>query len=118
MRIWFQKHAVQGRSILLDKLYAEHLSAVAGAATTVEVHTLPSETYTDVLPEQLVGYGEIGQLIGDYFARSAVAAERDGCDAWISGAGQDPGLAAARTRTGNGISTSGGTFQRPVLRGG
>ncbi|MFG3440676.1 aspartate/glutamate racemase family protein [Nonomuraea sp. NPDC047897] len=98
MRIWFQKHTVEGRSALLDKMYAEHLAMVTGPGTTVEVHTLPPETYGTALPEHLVGYGEIGLLFGHYFARTAVQAERDGCAAWISGAGQDPGLAAARAR--------------------
>lgn len=98
MRIWFQKHAVEGRSPLLDKLYAEHLAKVADPGTTVEIHTLPPRTYAAELPEDLVGYGQLGLLFGDYFCRSAVAAERSGCAAWISGAGQDPGLAAARSR--------------------
>lgn len=100
MRIWLQKHTVEGRSAVLDQLYTEHVTAVAGPGTTVEIHTLPSQTYNAELPEHLVGYAEIGQLFADHFAASAVAAERDGCDAWISAAGQDPGLAAARTRTG------------------
>ncbi|MFE0148246.1 aspartate/glutamate racemase family protein [Nonomuraea sp. NPDC059007] len=98
MRIWFQKHAVEGRSPLLDKLYAEHLSKVAGPGTTIEIHTLPPQTYAAELPEELVGFGPLGLLFGDYFARTAGAAERDGYAAWISGAGQDPGLAAARVR--------------------
>ncbi|MGO4613406.1 aspartate/glutamate racemase family protein [Nocardia sp. 2YAB30] len=98
MQIRFQKHAVEGRSPLLDKLYADHLTKVSGPGTTVEIHTLPPLTYTTELPEELVGFGSLGLLFGDYFARTAVSAERDGCAAWISGAGQDPGLAAARVR--------------------
>ncbi|MEV0197493.1 aspartate/glutamate racemase family protein [Nonomuraea sp. NPDC050691] len=98
MRIWFQKHTVEGRTPLLDKLYAEHLALVSAPGTTVEIHTLPAETYGTALPEHLVGYGEIGLLFGHYFTQTAVTAERDGCAAWISGAGQDPGLAAARSR--------------------
>ncbi|WP_327090797.1 aspartate/glutamate racemase family protein [Nonomuraea sp. NBC_01738] len=96
MRIWFQKHTVEGRSPLLDKLYAEHLGKVAAPGTTIEIHTLPPRTYETELPEHLVGYGRLGLMFGDYFTRTAVTAERAGCDAWISGAGQDPGLAAAR----------------------
>ncbi|MBT2226891.1 aspartate/glutamate racemase family protein [Nonomuraea sp. NEAU-A123] len=98
MRIWFQKHTVEGRSALLDKLYAEHLSKITEPGTEVEIHTLPADTYGTDLPEHLVGYGQLGLLFGNYFAQTAVAAERDGCAAWISGAGQDPGLAAARSR--------------------
>ncbi|MEV0593668.1 aspartate/glutamate racemase family protein [Nonomuraea cavernae] len=98
MRIWFQKHTVEGRSALLDKLYAEHLALVTSPGTTVEIHTLPPETYGTALPEHLVGYGQLGLLFGHYFAQTAVAAERAGCTAWISGAGQDPGLAMARSR--------------------
>lgn len=98
MRIRFQKHAVEGRSPLLDKLYTEHLTKICGPDTTVEIGTLPPMTYAAELPEELVGYGSLGLLFGDYFARSAVSAEREGCAAWISGAGQDPGLATARVR--------------------
>ncbi|WP_188196700.1 aspartate/glutamate racemase family protein [Nonomuraea sp. SYSU D8015] len=100
MRIWLQKHTVEGRSALLDKLYAEHVVAVAGPGTTIDIHTLPPDTYAAALPEPLVGYGEIGQLFADFFAASAVAAERQGYDAWISAAEQDPGLAVAAWRTG------------------
>ncbi|MGW4325295.1 aspartate/glutamate racemase family protein [Nocardia sp. NPDC004573] len=99
MRIRFQKHAVEGRVPLLDKLYASHLTKVSAPGTTVEIRTLPPLTYATELPEELVGYGSLGLVFGDYFARAAVSAERDGCAAWISGAGQDPGLAAARIRT-------------------
>ncbi|MFQ6395607.1 aspartate/glutamate racemase family protein [Nocardia sp. KC 131] len=98
MRIRFQKHAVEGRSQLLDKLYADHLAKVSDPTTEVEIHTLPPLLYSTELPEDLVGFGTIGLLFADYFARTAVAAERDGCAAWISGAGQDPGLVAARVR--------------------
>ncbi|WP_062992156.1 aspartate/glutamate racemase family protein [Nocardia anaemiae] len=98
MRIRFQKHAVEGRSPLLDKLYVDHLAKVSDPDTTVEIRTLPSQLYAAELPEELVGFGALGLLFGDYFARVAVSAERDGCAAWISGAGQDPGLAAARVR--------------------
>ncbi|MGV9387247.1 hypothetical protein ACWDRB_66535 [Nonomuraea sp. NPDC003707] len=97
MRIWLQKHAVEGRSPLLDKMYAEHVATIAPHAT-VEIHTLPPQTYGADLPEHLVRYPEIRQLFGDFFADSAVAAERDDCDAWITAAGQDPGLLTARER--------------------
>ncbi|MBF6170406.1 aspartate/glutamate racemase family protein [Nocardia blacklockiae] len=99
MRIRFQKHAVEGRAPLLDKLYADHLAKVSDPTTEIEIRTLPPRLYSTELPEDLVGYGKIGLLFADYFARTAVAAERDGCAAWITGAGQDPGLAAARVRT-------------------
>ena len=98
MRIWFQKHTVEGRSALLDKLYAEHLARVSDPTTEIEIHTLPPDTYDTALPEPLVGYGHLGLLFGTYFSETAVAAERDGCAAWITAAGQDPGLAMARSR--------------------
>ncbi|WP_431930001.1 hypothetical protein [Nonomuraea jabiensis] len=102
MRVFrFQKHVYPEASAFLNRLYAEHAAKVtASSGTTIEFHGLPPGTYDGTLPEHLVGYGEIRQLFGDFFAASAVAAERDGCDAWISGAGQDPGLAAARARVG------------------
>lgn len=100
MRIWLQKPTVEGRSPLLDTLYAKHLSAVTGPDTVIDIHTLPPDTYAADLSEHLVGYTELGDLFSDYFAASAVAAERHGYDAWISAAGQDPGLVAAAWRTG------------------
>ncbi|MEU6721188.1 aspartate/glutamate racemase family protein [Nonomuraea sp. NPDC046802] len=97
----FQKHVHPDASAFLNKMYVEHAAMVtAGSETTIEFHGLPPGTYEGTLPEHLVGYGEIRQLFGDFFAASAAAAERDGCDAWISGAGQDPGLVAARARAG------------------
>ncbi|MGV9383571.1 aspartate/glutamate racemase family protein [Nonomuraea sp. NPDC003707] len=112
MRIWHQKHIVvpdqehrvPDHSALLDTLYAEHAAkAITALATTekitVEFHGLPPGTYDGILPEHLVGYGEVGLRFGHYFAQTALWAEEAGFDAWISGAGQDPGLVAARAQT-------------------
>ncbi|MFI7643577.1 aspartate/glutamate racemase family protein [Nonomuraea sp. NPDC049400] len=109
MLLWYQKHVVVGDAdqthpdhlALLDKLYAEHAAkAIASLDTTekisVEIHGLPPGTYDGMLPEHLVGYGQFGLRFGHYFAKTAIMAEEAGFDAWISGAGQDPGLAAAR----------------------
>ncbi|MEV4176939.1 aspartate/glutamate racemase family protein [Nonomuraea sp. NPDC049709] len=95
--VWLQKHAVMDRSPLLDEMYAKHVAAVA-RTSTVEIHTLPAQAYDAQLPEQLVRYGDSGLMIANFFADSAVAAEHQRYHAWISGAGQDPGLAAAQTR--------------------
>ncbi|GAA1624649.1 hypothetical protein GCM10009733_021700 [Nonomuraea maheshkhaliensis] len=78
-------------------MYAKHIAAIA-RTSTVDLHTLPPHAYDSTLPEQLVGHGDSGLLISNFFADSAVTAEKQGYHAWISAAGQDPGLLAARTR--------------------
>ena len=96
MRIWFHKHTVEGRLALLDQWYREHLDTVTGPGTVVDIKTLPADTYPDNTPFGLVKYQSAQVLFSQYFAQSAVRAERTGYDAWITGAGQDPGLRDAR----------------------
>lgn len=96
MRIWFHKHTVEGRLPLLDRWYREHLDAITGPGTIVDVKTLPADTYPDNTPFGLVKYQSAQVLFSQYFAQSAVRAERSGYDAWVSAAGQDPGLRDAR----------------------
>ncbi|GAA0338519.1 aspartate/glutamate racemase family protein [Streptomyces blastmyceticus] len=98
MRIWLQKHTVQGRLPLLDTWYREHMDAVASPGTVVDIKTLPDDAYGDRTPVDLVQYSALAVMFDDYFGRTAVAAERRGYDAWVIAAGQDPGLVAARTR--------------------
>ncbi|XUM03730.1 hypothetical protein ACQ86F_10455 [Streptomyces venezuelae ATCC 10712] len=50
MRIWFHKHTVEGRLPLLDQWYREHLDAIAAPGTTVDIKTLPADTYPDRTP--------------------------------------------------------------------
>ncbi|WNI14298.1 aspartate/glutamate racemase family protein [Actinacidiphila sp. ITFR-21] len=96
MRIWFHKHTVEGRLPLLDQWYREHLDAVADPGTTVDIKTLPAETYPDSTPFSLVGHHSAQVLFSQHFAQAAVTAERQGYDAWVIAAGQDPGLRDAR----------------------
>lgn len=96
MRIWFHKHTVEGRLPLLDQWYGEHLAAITRPGAVVDVRTLPSDTYPDNTPFGLVKYQSAQVLFSQYFAQSAVRAERAGYDAWVSAAGQDPGLRDAR----------------------
>lgn len=96
MRIWFHKHTVEGRLPLLDQWYREHLDAITAPGTTVDIKTLPAETYPDRTPFGLVGHHSAQVLFSQHFAQAAVTAERQGYDAWIIAAGQDPGLRDAR----------------------
>lgn len=100
MRIWIQKHTVEGRRPSLDAWYRDHLSTIVSPGTELEFHTLPAETYTAALPEGMVRYGAIEIFFSEYFARQAVAAERAGYDAFITLASQDPGLPSARSLVG------------------
>ncbi|GAA0572652.1 hypothetical protein GCM10010172_66510 [Paractinoplanes ferrugineus] len=97
MRIWLQKHTVAGRLPLLDKWYEAHLNAIIAPDTTIDIHTLPEGTYDDATPFDYVGFGNLALRFNGYFAETALTAEREGYDAWIIAAGQDPGLREART---------------------
>ena len=96
MRIWLQKHVVEGRMPELDQWYREHIAAVVDPGTEVVTHTLPPEAYEADIPEQLVTFGVMAVHFNHYFARTAAQADREGYDAWVIAAGQDPGLPAAR----------------------
>ena len=96
MRIWLQKHVVEGRMPELDEWYREHVAAVVDPGTEVVTHTLPPEAYETDIPEQRVTFGALAHHFNHYFARSAAQADRDGFDAWVIAAGQDPGLDGAR----------------------
>lgn len=97
MRIWLQKHVVSERLPELDDWYREHIAAVVDAGTEVAIRTLPRRTYATEVPYDYVPYGAVALRFNNYFAETAVQAERDGYDAWVIAAGQDPGLPAART---------------------
>lgn len=97
MRIWLQKHVVEGRMPALDQWYRAHIAAVVDPGTEVAIHSLPRRTYDTDIPNDYVGFGALAVHFNHYFAQTAVRAERDGFDAWVIAAGQDPGLAAART---------------------
>lgn len=97
MRIWLQKHVVEGRMPALDEWYRTHIAAVVDPGTEVVIHTLPQRTYDADIPHEYVTYGVLAVHLNHYLARTAVQAERDGFDAWVIAAGQDPGLPAART---------------------
>ncbi|MEV4943167.1 aspartate/glutamate racemase family protein [Streptomyces zaomyceticus] len=96
MRIWFHKHTVEGRLPLLDEWYRAHLDAIAAPGTTVDIKTLPADTYPDATPFGLVGHHSAQVLFSRHFSESALVAEREGYDAWVIAAGQDPGLRDAR----------------------
>lgn len=97
MRIWLQKHVISQRLPELDQWYDEHISAVVDPGTEVAIRTLPRRTYATEVPYDYVPYGTVALRFNHYFAQTAVQAERDGYDAWVIAAGQDPGLPAART---------------------
>ena len=96
MKIWLQKHVVQGRLPVLDEWYLQHIAAVVNPGTEVMIRTLPRRTYESEIPYDYVAYGVIALRFNQYFAESALFAEREGYDAWVIAAGQDPGLNQAR----------------------
>jgi allantoin racemase len=100
MRIWFHKHTVEGRLPLLDDWYRAHLNEIAGPGTVIDIKTLPAETYPSDTPFGLVGHHFAQVLFSEHFAHSALRAEREGYDAWVIAAGQDPGLRDARHLAG------------------
>lgn len=99
VRLWFQKHTIEGRLPLLDDAYRRHFSDVARPGTTVEVHTLPADAYESPIPQGFVRYGAVEALFSAHFAASAWHAEQQGFDAFLVGASQDPGLLEARALT-------------------
>lgn len=97
MKIWLQKHVISRRLPELDEWYDRHISAVVDPGTEVRIRTLPARTYATEVPYDYVPYGSVALRFNYYFAQTAVQAEREGYDAWVIAAGQDPGLPAART---------------------
>lgn len=96
MKIWFQKHVVQGRLPGLDAAYEAHFHRIARPDTEIHIHSLPAETYESPLPERFVRYGAVESLFAQYFALQAIRAQRQGYDAFVIGTAQDPGLTEAR----------------------
>jgi allantoin racemase len=99
VKIWFQKHTVEGRMPLLDNWYAEHLAAMVSDDVSVVVHTLPEEAYPRQIPEGVVRFGAVETFFSSYFAQQALKAGQQGYDAFVIGTSQDPGLREARTLT-------------------
>lgn len=97
LRIWFQKHTAAGRMPALDRAYAEHARRVLRPESVVDFFTLPPETYQAPFPNRIVRYYYPETLFAQYFVEQAIRAEREGYDAFITGASQDPGLQAARS---------------------
>jgi allantoin racemase len=100
MRIWFQKHTIEGRLPLLDAWYRDHFDELVSEGTTVDIHTLPMDAYPSAIPEGAVRFGVVETFFSAYFAQQSHAAERAGYDAFIVGASQDPGLREARSLAG------------------
>lgn len=96
MRIWFQKHVVQGRMPGLDSALEAHLRRLLRPGTEVAFHSLPPETYASPLPERFVRFGVVESLFATWFALQAIRAERADYDAFVIGTAQDPGLLEAR----------------------
>lgn len=100
VRLWFQKHTVEGRLPYLDDAYRRHFAAVARPGTEVVIRTLPEAAYETSIPAGFVRYGAVEALFSAHFAAAAWHAEQRGFDAFLIGASQDPGLPEARALTG------------------
>lgn len=96
MRIWLQKHTVEGRVPLLDATYRRHVAAMLDESAEVRVEGLPPATYQALLPAELVRFGAAEAMFSWFFAAQALVAERAGYDAYVIGASTDPGLFEAR----------------------
>jgi allantoin racemase len=96
IRLWFQKHTIEGRVPLLDQLYQSHFAALLHDDIEIHIESLPAKTYSADLPEALVRYGVAESFFVTHFVRQAIRAEQEGYDAYIIGSSQDPGLKEAR----------------------
>lgn len=99
MRVRFHKHTVEGRTPALDAMYRSHFAAIA-PEVEVEISTLPPAAYDGSLPEGSVRAAAAEAFFATDFVRHAIAAERAGCDAFVIGTSQDPGLREARSVVG------------------
>lgn len=100
MRIWLQKHTVQGRVPALDACYERLPAMAAELGASIDIHTLPPEVYKADVPADFVRYGAIEERFSWYFASQAVAAEEQGYDVFLLTVSQDPGLRLARHLSG------------------
>jgi len=96
VKIWLQKHTVEGRLPLLDDTYRRHVAAALGDSTEVRIEGLPPATYETLLPASLVRYPSVEAMVSWHFAAQAFVAEQAGYDAYVIGASTDPGLFEAR----------------------
>lgn len=97
MKIWLQKHTVEGRLPLLDEWYYEHIGQVTAPSTIVDIHSLPAAAYPANIPASVVRFGSVETFFASYFAQQALNAERGGYDAFVIATSQDPGLREARS---------------------
>jgi allantoin racemase len=100
VRIWLQKHTIQGRVPALDACYERLPAMAAELGATLDIHTLPPEVYNADLPAGYVRYGALEERFSWYFASQAVAAEEQGYDVFLLTVSQDPGLRLARRLSG------------------
>lgn len=100
MRLWVQKHTVEGRRPLLDAWYREHLATLVAEDTVIDIHTLPADAYPAAIPQGVVRFGAVETFFSTYFSRQAMAAETAGYDAFVIVTAQDPGLREARSLAG------------------
>jgi allantoin racemase len=97
VRLWFQKHTIEGRIPALDEMYRAHARRVLSPDVEVKIGTLPTEIYSGGLPEEYVRYGAFESLFSSYFVAMAAEAQENGYDAYVIGTSQDPGLQQARS---------------------
>jgi allantoin racemase len=96
VKIWFQKHTIEGRLPFLDGAYRRHVGSVLDSSGEVHFASLPEGTYEHSLPADYVRYGSVEAMFSWFFAAQAVTAENSGYDAYVIGTSQDPGLREAR----------------------
>ena len=99
MRIWLQKHTIEGRVPALDRCYRRLVDIADGLGAELDIHTLPAEVYRDELPAGYVRFGAVEERFSWYFGQQAVAAQEQGYDVFLLTISQDPGLTLARRLT-------------------
>ena len=67
MKIWFQKHTVQGRLPILDEMYEKHFQSILRSDDLIHVESLPANTYDKQLPEGLVRFAGAESIFLTHF---------------------------------------------------
>lgn len=116
MKIWFQKHTIEGRLSWLGGC-RRHFSQAARPGTQVQIRTLFAEAYAAEVPEGLIRYGAVEALFASYFAFCAAHGDSSGADTPIKKRSQadDFANAVANNRSGQARTARGqaGRRKRP-----
>jgi allantoin racemase len=98
MRIWHQSFTDLDMVPLYRRTLVEHAARAVDPGTTVTVHGLRPGTYgRNFVPIDAIRHRYLELLNGSQIIEAALAAEREGYDAFALGCFYDPGLHVARS---------------------